>query len=153
MVEHDARSVANEILRRAWDDNQKVTHLKVMKLVYYCHGWMLGLNQKPMQWQPVEAWPLGPVVRDVYRSLQRYGGEPINRPINIEKKEYSPVQEDLIDQVWDVYGKFTAGQLSSMTHAPGTPWDIIWKRYGNSAIIPDPIIERYFAAKAEEVAK
>ena len=144
-MEHDARSVANELLRRAKDDGEPVTHLKIMKLVYFCHAWMLGLYHEPLQVQPIEAWRFGPVVRDVYRSLRRYGSEPINHPIGVEPEEYSSTQMDLIDQVWEVYGKYTARQLSAMTHAPGTPWHHIWHQWGESAVIPDPMIEEYYS--------
>ena len=149
-MEHDARSVANEMLRRARDANSPVTHLKVMKLVYFSHAWMLGLYHEPLQVQPVEAWRYGPVVRDVYRSLRRYGGEPINRPISIADEEYSPTQKDIMDQVWKVYGKYTARQLSAITHAPGTPWHQVWHQWGKSAVIPDPMIEAYYSDLYEQ---
>ena len=71
-MKHDARSVANEIIRHAHDDGKSVTHLQVQKLVYYCHAWMLGLYGEPLLKQPVEAWEYGPVIRAIYDSLRQY---------------------------------------------------------------------------------
>ena len=36
--------------------------MQVLKLVYYCHAWMLGLYGRPLIRQPIEAWRYGPVV-------------------------------------------------------------------------------------------
>ena len=148
MIEHDARSVANEILRRAWDDNHQVTHLKVMKLVYFSHAWMLGLYHEPLFWQPVEAWRLGPVIRDVYNSLRKYGGKPIRHLIGIETVEYTYLQTDLLNQVWKKYKVYSPGKLSAITHAKGTPWHVVRKEYDKVVVIPDPVIEDYYARKA-----
>ena len=77
---HDARNVANSLISLAHDAPRKITPMQAMKLVYFCHAWMLALLHKPLIEQPVEAWRYGPVVPEVYRSLRRYGGEPIPRP-------------------------------------------------------------------------
>ena len=150
-MEHDARSIANEIIRRAHEAGQPITHLQVMKLVYFCHAWMLGLYSEPLSRQPVVAWKYGPVVPVVYDSLKRFGGEPINRGISgIEGEDYSDLETNLIDQVWNIYGngKFTGTQLSTITHEKGTPWDLIMRKNGLHSVIPDPMIEHYYAEKA-----
>ena len=74
-MEHDARSVANELIRRAHDAGRDITPMQVVKLAYYCHAWMLGLYHRPLLEQPIEAWRYGLVVPEIYRSLRRYGGE------------------------------------------------------------------------------
>lgn len=148
-MEHDARSVANELVSRATSAGLAFTPMQIIKLVYFCHAWMLGLYHRPLLKQPIEAWRYGPVVPDVYYSLRRYGGEPVRRPIDIPSEEYDRFESDLIDQVFQHYGHLTGRQLSSITHAPGTPWHIIWHRYGQNSVIPDPIIEDYYQKEAE----
>ena len=69
-MEHDSRSVANELLRRAQDTGRDITPMQVVKLAYYCHAWMLGLYHRPLLEQPVEAWHYGPVVPEIYRRLR-----------------------------------------------------------------------------------
>ena len=157
-MEHDARSVANELIRRALRDGRPITALQVIKLTYFCHAWMLGLYHRPLLEQPVEAWLYGPVVPEVYRSLRRYSGEPVTRPIDlstvgVEERTYDEIEKDLIDQVWEKYGHFSGVQLSAMTHTPGSPWDQVWEAAGQNAVISDPAIEKYYAQQAKGTGK
>ena len=148
---HDARSVANKLIHLAHKADRDITPMQVMKLTYYCHAWMLGLYGQPLIEQPVEAWQYGPVVPDVYHSLRRYGREPVNRPIErVTGEDFSDLELNLIQQVSEKYGRFTGLQLSQLTHAPGTPWDQVWKQWGQNAIIPDPTIDLYYKKLVEE---
>ena len=144
-MERDVRSVANEIIGRAIDDERLVTPLKLIKLVYFCHAWMLALYDEPLLDEPVEAWRYGPVVPGVYDSVRRYGRMRIRSPIGkAPTEDFTDSEENIIDQVWDIYGKHTAIQLSSMTHRKGTPWHTIWHEKGPFAIIPDDLIRQYY---------
>lgn len=148
---HDARNVANRLISLAHDAPRKITPMQAMKLVYFCHAWMLALLHEPLIEQPVEAWRYGPVVPDVYRSLRRYGGEPVSRLIpGLPDESFDENEEAIITQVSEKYGVLSGGRLSAMTHAPGTPWHTIWKRYGRNAVIPDPLIEEYYERLARE---
>ena len=118
-MQHDARSVANELIRRALDAAQEVTPLQVNKFVYFCHAWMLGIYHRPLLKQPVEAWRYGPVVPEVYRSLRRYGWYPIFSLIDIADEQYDADETNIIDQVWEKYSPFSGTQLSAMTHCEG----------------------------------
>ncbi len=51
----------------------------------------------------------------------------------------------IINEVSKKYGTFTDSELSALTHAEDTPWDQIWGKYGQNAVIPDPIIKDYYA--------
>lgn len=153
-MEHDARSVANELIRRAHEAGRDITPMQVLKLAYYCHAWMLGLYHRPLLEQPIEAWRYGPVVPDIYHSLRRYGGEPVRRPIDLEsagviKRPYDRDAINIIDQVSEKYGRLSGTQLSAMTHAHDTPWHQVWTKYGQNAVIPDPIIEDYYSRQVE----
>ena len=157
-MEHDARSVANELIRRAHDAGRAVTPLQVHKLAYYCHAWMLGLYHRPLLDQPIEAWEYGPVMPELYRSLRRYGGEPVRRPIDLEsagvtERPYDPYEANLIDQVMAEYGHVSGRELSAMTHAIGTPWHQVWSKRKQEAVIPDPIIEDYYAQQSERAKR
>lgn len=147
---YDARNVANKLIALASSAGREITPLQAMELVYFCHAWTLALLHKPLICQDVEAWRHGPVVPEVYRSLRRYGGEAIPRPIpNLEPETFAEADEDIIRQVSEKYGALSASRLVAMTLSPGTPWDSIWKKYGRNAVIPDPIIERHY----EEIAR
>ena len=155
---HDARSVANALIQCAWDDDQQVTPMQVLKLTYYCHAWMLGLYGKSLIRQPVEAWMYGPVIRVVYSGLRHYGGSPVEQPIKRMRREYvsdyARKEEDLIDQVWHKYGHLSGPELSALTHSPGTPWYQVWYidggEFEQNPIIPNSLIRRYYERLARE---
>jgi uncharacterized phage-associated protein len=52
----------------------------------------------------------------------------------------------LLKKIIDVYGKFTAAQLSTMTHEAGSPWDRTRESNPNrkGVDIPDDLIKQYF---------
>ena len=150
---HDARSIANALISRGIDAAKPRDPLQVIKLTYLCHGWMLGLYHRPMSKQAVEAWQYGPVIPVVYHGVKRFGRNPVTSPIARPfgpplTADFDEFEEDLIEQVFSGYIEFSGIDLSMMTHAKGTPWDIIWHREGRSAEIPDPLIEEHFAAAA-----
>ena len=156
----DARFVTNFLIKHA--DNP-LTPLQAVKLVYFCHGWMLGLFQQPLLRQSVEAWPYGPVIPKVYSSLKRYGADLISEQIRINPAPrerpsgLNDLQEKLIEEVYRKYGHLSGVQLSTLTHRKGTPWHSIWypsgkeawDRAGINLVIPNELIERYFALRRQ----
>ncbi len=53
---YDARNVANQLIDRSIRDGNSLTPLQIIKLVYFCHSWMLGFHGVPLVTQRVEAW-------------------------------------------------------------------------------------------------
>lgn len=91
---------------------------------------------------------------ETYRSLRRYGGEPVRRPIDLEsagvtERPYDPCAVNIINQVSEKYGHLSGSELSAVTHAIGTPWHQVWTKHGRNAVIPDPIIEDYYSQQVE----
>ena len=149
-MSHDARAVANCLIKRARDDSSPLTPLQIVKLVYFCHGWMLGLHERPLVRQYVRAWLYGPVVAEVYRSLKKYGGNPVEVDVDVPGEEFDEQEEYLIKQVYLKYGSLTGIELSQLTHAPGTPWYKVWHEEGRNAIIPNLLIQKHYAEKARD---
>ena len=150
---HDARAIANALISRGIDSGTPRDPLQIIKLTYLCHGWMLGLYHRPMSKQDVEAWRYGPVIPVVYHGVKRYGRNPVRSLIRgpfirVVDAEFDELEDDLIDQVLDVYGGFSGIDLSMMTHARGTPWYAVWNREGKNAVIPNSMIEEHFATAA-----
>ena len=145
---HDARAVANGLIDRAAREGKRYTPLQIIKLVYFCHGWMLGLYERPLVRQRVQAWLYGPVVVDVYRGLKRYGGEPVARRMSVADEDFDELEEDLVDQVHEKYGSLSGRELSRLTHAVGTPWHQVWYGKGRNSIIPNFLIQEHYAEKA-----
>lgn len=143
---HDARAIANALIRLGIKKKQPRTPLQVIKLTYLCHGWMLGLYNRPMSTQPVLAWRYGPVIPDVYHGIKRYGRAPVHAQLQCQDEGFDYLEDDLIKQVFSAYSHFSGIDLSMMTHAEGTPWHQVWHREGQNAEIPNPLIEEHFAA-------
>lgn len=105
----------------------KISPKKLQKLVYYAYAWTLtllndsaeNLTNKLFDDGRFEAWVHGPVIHGLYSKYSEYGFN------NISKSKTQPTFtediEDVLNQVWDVYGKYNADQLESMTHQE-SPW-------------------------------
>lgn len=142
---HDSRTVANRFLRLAHDAGRPLTPMQVLKLVYIAHGWMLGLYGRPLIRDDVQAWQYGPVIPRLYNAMRSYGGgvvteelaEPINDPLDGQ-------EDDIVQQVFDLYGEKTGTALSRMTHADGTPWSLTYVPGSFGIVIPmDTIRDHY----------
>jgi len=112
--------VANFILKLANEDEADVSNLKLQKLVYYAQGFHLALfDGEALFDETIEAWAHGPVVPDLYHEFKDFGRNPIIKEdldINLTDE-----QEELISEVYDVFGQFSAWKLRNMTHDE-TPW-------------------------------
>ena len=148
-MNHDARAVANRLIEKGRDADRPLTSLQIIKLVYFCHGWMLGLYHKPLIKQDVEAWLYGPVVAEVYRGLKKCGGHPVTTILDVPEEEFDGLEADLIKQVHEKYGPLNGMVLSQLTHAPGTPWYLVWHGKERNKVIPNELIETHYAEKAD----
>lgn len=142
------KQVADYILFLANNDERPVTPMQILKLVYIAHGWQLGLHGRPLVNESIEAWQYGPVIPSLYHRYKRYGSHPIDedpeRPTGFDAAELST-----IEQVWGGYGKRSGVSLSSLTHEPGSPWDITVKQSGLGSVISSDLIEDYYQRLAE----
>jgi uncharacterized phage-associated protein len=152
-------SVANYFVNRALSEGgTELTPMKLLKLVYLSHGWYLGLNDaKPLIAEAVQAWKFGPVITSVYHDFKSYNNSQITAlAFDIASASYScvtdPSKVTFLDRIWEVYKGYSGLQLSTLTHEPGSPWDIVWNNYNgkneHGAIIPNNIIAEYYRNKA-----
>ena len=140
-----SRLIAEQILCYRNDQLETTTPMHVIKLVYICHGWMLGIHGQSLIREAVEAWRYGPVVPSVYHYYKSYRGNPITRIPNDNGKEFEDVELRLVHSVLDAYRDYTALQLSAITHQEDTPWAIVYgDGSGEGSIIPNEIIRDYY---------
>ncbi|WP_205760954.1 Panacea domain-containing protein [Luteolibacter luteus] len=132
--------------------------MKLLKLVYIAHGWHLGLTQTPLIDESVEAWRYGPVIPSLYRRFKTYGNQPIPVTEVAENVQLSNPERltPFLESVWNAYKDYTGLQLSSMTHAQGTPWYQVWEVEGGKhymgADIPPQMIQKHYMEKAANAA-
>lgn len=147
---HSSLAVANKVLELANRANDTVTPMQLIKLVYLCHGWMLGLHGRPMLNENVEAWRYGPVVRSLYDRVRKYRDMPVQGPLRSPfslsepHETFTPEEENIIQQVYANYGRHSGVALSNLTHQPGSPWSIVWNCEGKNSPISNDLIESHY---------
>lgn len=141
---HTANQVANRLLELADEAGRSLTPMQLIKLVYLCQGWMLGIKGRPLFKESVEAWAYGPVVRNVYEAARKYRDQPVSKKISEDEVQLDTEEEDIIQQTFDQYGTLPGLALSTLTHKEGSPWSVTYERHGQNAIIPEDLIQTHF---------
>jgi uncharacterized phage-associated protein len=156
-----AKAVANEFLHLVKDEGRSVTPMQLLKLAYFAYGWHWALADARLINERVQAWKYGPVIPSIYHEFKAFGNDPIDSfatewtPVHKGGKFIIQSQEPripecddfplrLVRRVWEVYGQYTAIQLSQMTHEPGTPWAETPNREVKGTPIDDGLIKAYF---------
>jgi uncharacterized phage-associated protein len=171
---YPAKAVANYFLDLAEESGKQLDPMKIQKLVFFAHGWHLALTGKPLLEEQVEAWQYGPVVPTLYQEFKQWGSGTIQGRATDWRLETNPATgrktivrmvapslddcdsdgreyaKGVVKRVWEVYGSWSAVQLSQLTHVPGGPWDVTRRenpdRKGTD--IRDQLIREYFLGKA-----
>lgn len=93
--------------------------MKLQKLAYYSQAWHLAWVEEPLFDARIEAWALGPVVRELYaahRGRFSLDSWPRGNADNLSK-----VETGTIDAVLGSYAQLDGRKLSYLTHSEG-PW-------------------------------
>lgn len=165
-----AAAVANEFIELAASEGNvpPLDQMKLQKLLYYAHAWYLALNDKPLFEEDFEAWPWGPVVRDIYYQTKDFGRAPVTQfvwrltptpagKIFVDVSFETPRVDDpelkaFLKQVWDTHKRYSGVQLSNSTHGATEPWGIIKSRVKtleHKPTIPNELIAEVFKKKLE----
>ena len=141
---HKAIDIAKKILAKAStpDSGELVSNLKLQKMLYYQQGFHLAVFNKPLFDDEIEAWMYGPAIPCVYDHYKRHGNSGIK--YNGEILALSPEQESLFNEVFDVYGDYSAIGLMNMTHREA-PWKTTPTGKGN--VISHEKMKRFFKTR------
>lgn len=115
-----------------------ITNLKLQKLLYYAQGCTLALTNYPLFKEDILAWTHGPVVREVYDIYKRYGAEGITF-YGYYKNVFDDDHEDILEQVYQTFGIYSAWGLRNMTHNEAP-----WKNTQINCVINKELIKSYF---------
>lgn len=148
----DARIVANRFLDLAREGGRPLTPMQLLKLVYIAHGWTLALLHRPLIQQRVEAWRYGPVIRDLYNATRSYGRGSVTTPIPVAHEPLRQDENDMIQQVYTLYGDLDGIALSNITHMPNTPWADTYTPDEFGTVIHNNVIAAHYRRLAEERA-
>ena len=125
------------------DESDEISNLKLQKLLYYAQGFFLAIKDIPLFDEDIEAWTHGPVIPAIYHAYKHIGSGPIpvESGFNPETTLSAEVRE-ILDEVYDVFGQFSAWKLRNMTHQE-QPWKEAYdKREGG--VIPKDALKVFF---------
>jgi uncharacterized phage-associated protein len=129
-----------------------ISAMKLQKLCYFAYGYHLAWEERTLFPERFQAWANGPVCYELYK-LHRgsFGLSPGDIPG--DPGQLDPGERESVDLVLDAYGRFSAHQLSAMTHRRG-PWVAARRRAGagplerSSEQLDDTEIFEFFDALA-----
>lgn len=153
--EYDAIDIANYVISKSKSYGDKITNLKLQKLLYFLQAAFLVEKSKPLIKQPFERWSYGPVIADAYFFFNQFGYRQIEEPVarvdikridgkmNIEKTEFDENSIDkadrkLIDEYYGQLYVFRAGQLVDLTHRQEA-----WKKFDENGDIAGHSAPKY----------
>ena len=140
-----------------------MTPKKLQKILYFAYSWYLAIMNENSQDLRVklfdnhfEAWIHGPVCPEIYTKYKHKGATKIDKFTNLSKlPKFDEEDLEILDDVWNVYGKYSANQLESITHQHD-PWRKARKDNNCSSFdwcnaeIDDKTIFEYYAKELVE---
>ncbi len=146
---YKALDIAKKLIFKAQNDEpnggERLTNLKLQKLLYYQQGFHLAFFGTPLFAENVEAWMYGPVVPAVYDEYSSYGSSAlpeVSEPISLTEEE-----ERLFNEVYDAYREFSAIGLMNRTHSE-RPW-IEAVPHDRGTVIPQESMKSYFVTQIQ----
>ena len=142
-----------------------MSHRKLQALCYYAYAWYIVFfndveavtsesDINTLCDDVFEAWIGGPTCRRLHDRYGKYGGN--NIPKDVNTPAFDDDIEDLLQQVWDVYGSCSTDQFEHLTHHEG-PWNEARKgvHFGDACTNPiSPLaILRYYSKEQQEWEK
>lgn len=137
---YSASDIAKYILYKCIVDKLPISNLQLQKILYYIQRYFLQNEKRALFKEEIEAWPFGPVVRDVYYQYCGYGALQITdiEQTNIMLTDF---EKKVIDSIVDEKRRVTPWELVEDTHQQGYAWDMIYKDgLGYKDVIPKEVI-------------
>jgi len=142
---HTVFQIADYFLHKASqeeDDSEIISNLKLQKLVYYAQGFHLAMYDKPLFEEKIEAWTHGPVCPELYHTKKQHKNGAVDPNPEFDASIFNKQEKDLLDEIYEVYGQFSAWKLRNLTHIE-SPWrdniDI-----GSNQVIAHDNLKTYF---------
>lgn len=166
-MDYKASEIAKFVVNYADELGMNVSNMKLQKILYYLQGFSYSIFGEQLFCDEIEAWPYGPVVREVYIDFNVFGSDKIpayndvlefifsfeDDKANKEIKDYVSIfsegVRDFLYRYTDRLLMFSASELVASTHADGTPWASTFES-NRKRIIPKETIKSYFEALSNE---
>lgn len=127
-VYHSPVEIAKYFYLRAVLDGELISPLKMQKMVYFAYVEFLKRTHKNLFMDKIEAWPMGPVIVNLYHALKGFGSSPIDDNLVSDIKDteafvskFDPETKSILDSVYENYIVLSPFELVAITHAQ-EPW-------------------------------
>lgn len=124
------QALANTFLSLGFEENVKITPMKLQKLIYFLYKKYLKETGNPLFSEPFEKWKYGPVLQSIYYEFNGFGANPITRFAKNAKGQAEIVNMRLdttltqcIKKIWTKYKNYSAVELSKLTHSKDSAWE------------------------------
>lgn len=147
---YNVLDIANKLLLKteeASNGEELMTNMKLQKMLYYQQGFHLAYFGTPLFDEDLEAWMYGPVVPSVYFEYKDNKKEGIKPNKEIKFEFQNKKEEALFNEVFRVYGVYSALGLMNMTHSE-MPWKSTNTGEGN--IISKSKIKSFFKSRLKK---
>lgn len=135
---YSAMDIAKYAINRRYKSNRPISNLQIQKMLYLLQviftvktGCLLFPDQ-------FEAWPYGPIIREVYVEFADCGGYPIRCEFDID---VGCKIKPFLDAGIDTLAEKSPWDLVRISNAEGSPWDVVYNREGrHKGTIPNGLI-------------
>jgi len=138
----DASRIAEYILFKAGEEEELISNMKLQKLLYYTQGFHIAFYDRKLFNEKIFHWAHGPVVPEIYFQYRECGNKAIDYPTNTDFSDVDQQSLELINDVLDIYGQFSASALRNMSHEEPP-----WKQTANNEEITPEILKEYFITR------
>lgn len=159
---YEARKICNYLLANFDAVEFDLTNLRINKLLFFIHAESLRVRPEGLVRNHFEAWQFGPVVRPVFDTFKIYKESPITAPAlyldyasgkqtPVPYVDILPADIEIIVREFKNYSRFSTGQLVSLSHEVGGPWDVVYRAHLADATlsprIPNKLIRSHFGGE------
>lgn len=124
-------------------DGKDIEKTRLLKLLYFAQGYTLAELDHELFYDEIEAWDYGPVIPYIYHNFDDI--IKFAKAKGIKDIHLSSDEMDIIMDVWDLYGGYSAKELVNLTHKDNTPWSATYKPNAKNVHIPQNLIKQYFS--------
>ncbi len=140
---YTATDIAKYIVYKCSLDESPISNLQLQKILYYLQKHFLQTYHFALFSDEFEAWPFGPVIRNIYFKYCGYGAMPIY-DIQDYNLNLGGNDREIIDEIVEQKRKLNPWAMVNETHAEGKAWNIVYKNgLGREDIISKGMILNY----------
>lgn len=125
---------------------------KLQKLMYIVYGAYMALDDKRMCDEQPRAWPFGPVFPNAQQYFANKDNFTAVSPSSYQDDNFEELRKnegltEIIKDVIDQFGCYSAKELSDWSHRNDSPWKKALDSNNNqwNSVISDSVINEYFS--------